>query len=512
MHNEHYSLEAEVEFLGMLIQDNSRLENVDYILPEYFYLTVHGEIFAIIKNLIAKTHPADILNIAEELVVNEDFKNVGGKNYLTKIQQTLSYSTIRGRAELIYSLWLKRKLVSTGQELVKEAHNTNITSIQDTVDNFISKVSVLSNIRQNDSYTHSMGDIIAKNNETALKNRNRNGIIGLACGLHDLDNILTGFTNGTLNILAARPSMGKTTLADRMIYNMAKSGIRVGFFSLEMDSYSITNTLTAIHLNTELSKVIHSCDQRGNPISDAEFNKIREGAMELVDYPIFQNDKSGQNITNLCRQAKKMKKDKKIDILFIDHLSIIHGTQYKNNNKVLEIGEITSSLKALARDLNIPIVLLSQLSRAVETRDNKQPTLSDLRDSGSIEQDADVVMFLYREAYYLERLLTEKPVEPTRTRDDTPEIYKTKMDTYKKEQAKYVENKEKFDKIKNRANVFVAKNRMGRIGSVELFYEGEKGRFSNKYENSVTNNKAVEKTDVKQVGRSDWDKLEEVDF
>jgi replicative DNA helicase len=299
----------------------------------------------------------------------------------------------------------------------------------------------------------------------AAKAFQRDGkLSGVATGLRDLDNKMGGLQPSDLIIVAGRPGMGKTALATNIAYNIAKAhraevqpdgtmksvnGGIVGFFSCEMSAEQLATRILA-----EQTSIASSSIRRGG-ITEADFEKIRDYSIELQSLPLYVDETGGLSISQLTARARRLKRQKGLDMLVIDYIQLLQGSGKKgNDNRVQEVTEITTSLKALAKELNIPIVALSQLSRQVENRDDKRPQLSDLRESGSIEQDADCVIFVYREEYYLQNK------EP---RPGTAEHATWQLD---------------MDRAHGKAEVIIGKQRHGPTGMVELQFEGQFTRFS----------------------------------
>lgn len=281
---------------------------------------------------------------------------------------------------------------------------------------------------------------------------NKDALQGITVGLKDLDLLLNGLQNSDLIILAARPSMGKTALALNMALSACKSlkekGQSVGFFSLEMSAEHIASRLISIESEISSYKAL------SGKISSGDLQQVLRASENICDLPLVIDDSSALSISGLRTRIRRMHQLHNVGVIFIDYLQLIKGTTKRSgDNRVQEVSEVTQGLKAIAKELNVPLVALSQLSRLVEQRDDKKPQLSDLRDSGSIEQDADVVMFLYREEYYE---LRKQPTEGT---------------------PKHAEWQMKMDSISNLADVFVSKQRNGPIGNVRLFFEPEKGKF-----------------------------------
>jgi replicative DNA helicase len=286
---------------------------------------------------------------------------------------------------------------------------------------------------------------------------------GIATGLRDLDARMGGLQHSDLIIVAGRPGMGKTALATNIAYNIARAhqselqpdgtmktvnGGIVGFFSCEMSAEQLATRILA-----EQTGIASSSIRRGG-ITESEFEKIRDHTIELENLPLYVDETGGLSISQLTARARRLKRQKGLDVLIVDYIQLLQGSGKRSDNRVQEVTEITTSLKALAKELNVPIIALSQLSRQVESRDDKRPQLADLRESGSIEQDADVVMFVFREEYYLQNK------EP---RIGTPEYEKWQLD---------------MSLVHGKAEVIIGKQRHGPTGTVELQFEGQFTRFS----------------------------------
>jgi replicative DNA helicase len=291
------------------------------------------------------------------------------------------------------------------------------------------------------------------NIEVASKNPSH--VNGITTGLIDLDKLLAGFQSSDLIIIAARPSMGKTALSINLALNAAKNNHfketkrfnSVGFFSLEMSAEQLSTRILSMAVETSSVKL------KTGFIDESQYNQLRIKSEELTKLDLFIDDTPALSISSIRTRARRLKRQKALDILFIDYLQLIRSSG-NQENRVLEISEITQGLKALAKELDIPIIALSQLSRAVEQRTDKRPLLSDLRESGSIEQDADIVMFIYREEYYLARTRPQNPKD-------------------------VMEGHDTLERVKNQAEIIIAKHRNGPIGTVILNYNNDLGKFNN---------------------------------
>ncbi len=460
------NIEAEQTILGTIIINNEYFNRVtEFLLPEHFYEPANQKIFEQISQTINKSNIiANQITLKQFFSNDEAVKGLGGISYLsTLLSRATGIIDITDYGKLVYDLALKRQLVNIGEEVIHNAYKSDdqvsaISQIEEAE-------SKLFNLVQHGSVNSNFKNITVSLKETLEKTliaRNRDShISGISTGLDDLDHILSGMQNSDLIILAARPSMGKTALAINIAVNACKflnkeitnpkEKKAVGFFSLEMSA----SQLSARILSMETS--INATKFRTGEINEEEWEIITTRSAEIAEMPFFIDDSPALTISSIRNRVRRMVRKHNLGILFIDYLQLIYGTSKKSNeNRVQEISEITRGLKAIAKEFNIPVMALSQLSRAVEQREDKRPQLSDLRESGSIEQDADVVGFIFRESYYEER-----------KRPDEGEV------------DKFEKWKQKMDEIRNRSELIIAKQRNGPIGSVNLYFDPDFTRFSN---------------------------------
>jgi len=360
---------------------------------------------------------------------------------------------------------VRRKLINIGTDLVNESYEVNV---EDNPEKLItgaeeSLYELAENTKYGQGFEPFMSALTSAIEMASTALKNDNALSGISSGLKNLDDKLGGLQKSDLIILAGRPSMGKTSLATNIAYQIAKAyeaehnpdgtvkvknGGIVGFFSLEMSSEQL-----ATRILSEQAEIASGHIRRGT-INEDEFSKIFEVSKQLERIPLYIDDTGGITVAQLAARARRLKRQRGLDVIVIDYLQLLSGTSRRSSeNRVLEITEITSKLKALAKELNVPIVALSQLSRQVENREDKKPQLADLRESGSIEQDADVVMFIYREEYYLERL---KPKEGT---------------------SEFFQWQEEMEQVANIAEVIIGKQRHGPIGTVQLQFQSEFTKF-----------------------------------
>jgi replicative DNA helicase len=453
--------EAEQALLGAILVNNRAYDRVaDFLRAEHFASRVHGRIFAMIGKALDAGQNASPILLKPLFDQDPDLKTLGGGAYLAQL--AASVVTIINTEEYgrtIYDLFLRRELIGLGEDLVNDAYKPDI---EDTAERQIERVEEkLYNLAETGeanrdfvSFNKALSDAVER--AQAAKNRNSH-VSGLTTGLIDLDRKLGGLQKSDLIILAGRPSMGKTALATNIAFSAAKAFLRtqgqegghVAFFSLEMSAEQLATRIVAEQSGVPSYKI-----RRGD-IREDEFVKITEAARIMQSVPLYIDQSGGISIAQLAARARRLKRQRGLDVLVVDYIQLLSGANKKGDNRVQELTEITTGLKALAKELEVPIVALSQLSRQVENRDDKRPQLSDLRESGSIEQDADVVLFVYREEYYLK---SRQPREGT----DEHLKWQTEM-----------------ERVHGRAEVIIGKQRHGPTGTVELQFDAEVTRFSN---------------------------------
>jgi replicative DNA helicase len=450
--------QAEQALLANLLHNNLSSEKVDdFLKPEHFSDALHGRLYQVIIQLIDHGKSANPVTIKEYFTNDKEFEAAGGIKYLSDLAQ--SYSTIvniKDYGHLIYDLHIRRNLVDIAEELAGTAQEF---SLEETANDKIEKVEkrLFDLATQGQSnrgfkpFREALGEAIDLA-EIAYKRESQ--IVGCTTGLKDFDKWLGGLHPSDLIIIAGRPSMGKTSLATNMAFNAAlakqqrNEGGKVAFFSLEMSAEQL-----AMRLLSQESQIPSDRIRRGE-INKSDFPKFIEVSQQISEIPLFIDDTPALSVAAVRARARRLHRTEGLDLIIIDYLQLLQGTT-RTDNRVQEISDISRGLKALAKELNIPVIALSQLSRAVETRDDKRPQLSDLRESGSIEQDADVVVFVYREEYY------EARKEPSEDSD---------------EHARW---QERMSKIYNQADLIIAKQRHGPIGTVKVFYDGKFTKFGN---------------------------------
>ena len=465
-HNE----EVEQALLGALLVNNRALEKVsEYLKPEHFFNPVHGRIYDAITKFVERGQDASPVTLKNYFENDADLSHVGGGQYLSDLaSHVISVMNVEDYGRTVYELHLRRALVSLGEEVVNEAyaHDVDSTARQqiEQTEKKLFDLATAGDYRG--GFVHLRDSLTNAIRQAELAYQREGSITGVTTGLADIDKKLGGLQSSDLVILAGRPSMGKTALATNMAFNAAKAwldsqgkdGAVVGFFSLEMSAEQLATRILA-----DLSNVASDKIRRGE-VRDTDFHKFVEASQTLSQVPLFIDDTAALTIGAIRTRARRLKRQHNLGMIVIDYLQLIQGSgRNSSDNRVQEISEITRGLKALAKELNVPVLALSQLSRAVESRDNKRPQLSDLRESGSIEQDADAVMFVYREQYYLER------EQPSQRAEEASDKFAQRHDDWIK----------RMEGSHNIAECIIAKQRHGPIGTIKLYFDGEFTRFSN---------------------------------
>ncbi|MCR9111076.1 replicative DNA helicase [Marivita sp. XM-24bin2] len=463
-----HSIEAEQQLLGAILTNNDVFDRVASIIgPQHFYDPVHARIFEIASARIAKNNLASPVTLKAFMEDDEGLKELGGPAYLVRLAgAAISSFAVRDYAQMIYDLAVRRDLISLGRDISSKAAKVDVASEprEQIVEAEQALYKLAEQGRSESGFQSFLKAVTDAVNVANAAYQREGGLAGVSTGLVDMDRKLGGLHKSDLLILAGRPSMGKTSLATNIAFNIAKAyrkGIRpdgtegtveggvVGFYSLEMSAEQL-----AARILSEAAEVPSEQIRRGD-MTETEFRRFVDAAKSLEACPLYIDDTPALPISQLAARARRLKRTHGLDVLIIDYLQLVKGTG-KGDNRVNEISEISQGLKAIAKELDIPVIALSQLSRQVESRDDKRPQLSDLRESGSIEQDADVVMFVFREEYYKER---EKPGEH--------------------DLEKMAAWQEEMERLHGRAEVIIGKQRHGPIGTVELSFEGRFTRFGN---------------------------------
>ncbi len=464
-----HNIEAEQQLLGAILTNNDLYDRVaSLIKPEHFHDPVHARIYEAATARIVKNALASPVTLKPFLENDEGLRELGGPAYLVRLAgAAVSSFAARDYAQMIYDLAIRRELMDLGRTISDKAQDVNVTSEpQEQIveaEQSLYELSVQGTSESGfQSFMRAVTDAVNVANAAYQRD---GGLAGVSTGFVDLDKKLGGLHKSDLLIVAGRPSMGKTALATNIAFNVAKAqkngilpdgtessveGGVVGFYSLEMSAEQLASRVLS-----QVSEVPSDLIRKGD-MTEGEFRRFVEAAKDLEACPLFIDDTPALPISQLAARARRLKRTKKLDVLVVDYLQLVRPSSERDNNRVNEVSEITQGLKAIAKELDIPVIAVSQLSRQVENREDKRPQLADLRESGSIEQDADVVMFVYREEYYAER---EKPSEDN-------------MD-------KMADWAARMERLHGKAEIIIGKQRHGPIGNVEMSFEGKFTRFGN---------------------------------
>ncbi|NBB82591.1 MAG: replicative DNA helicase [Alphaproteobacteria bacterium] len=454
--------EAEQALLGAIMINNDAIDRVsEFLKPEHFYFPAHGRIFAAMLRFREQHRLADPLTLKDYFERDGDLEGVGGAQYLARLAGGIvSVVNAVDYARIIHDLHLRRQLIALAEEITTEAYDFDLeSSATDQIQGTEEKLYGLATEGDFQGGFQPFQEVLKQAIQSAQQALYRDTrLTGATTGLVDMDRMLGGLQPSDLLILAGRPAMGKTALATNMAFNAAKAyvetdgkeGAVVAFFSLEMSAEQL-----AVRILSEEAEIASEKIRKGE-MKRADFPRLTRAAETLERVPLYVDDTAGLTINQLRTRALRLKRQHDLGLIVVDYLQLMRpGGSNRADNRVQEISEITRGLKMVAKDLNVPVLALSQLSRAVEQREDKRPQLADLRESGSIEQDADVVMFVFREAYYVSKR------EPS---EGTPE-----HDAWQQE----------MDRVHNLAEVIVAKQRHGPTGAIRLHFEGMFTRFSN---------------------------------
>ena len=464
-----HNIEAEQSLLGAILVNNDAFYRVsDFLEPKHFFEPIHQTIYETSGSLIRMGKVATPVTLKTFLPAETDIGGMTVGQYLARLAaEATTIINAQDYGRTVYELALRRDLIRIGEDMVNVAFDAPVDfAPRAQIEDAERRLYELAESGRYDGGFQGFAQAMKVALDMAANAYQRDGkLSGTATGLRDLDAKMGGLQRSDLIIVAGRPGMGKTALATNIAYNVAKAhesqvqadgtmksvnGGVVGFFSCEMSAEQLATRILA-----EQTGISSSLIRRGG-ISQSEFDTIRDYTIELQHLPLFVDETGGLSISQLTARARRLKRQKGLDLIVVDYIQLLQGSGKRgNDNRVQEVTEITTSLKALAKELNIPVIALSQLSRQVESRDDKHPQLSDLRESGSIEQDADVVLFVYREEYYLQN----KEPKP-----GTEEHGKWQIE---------------MDNAHGRAEVIIAKQRHGPTGTVPLQFEGQFTRFSN---------------------------------
>ena len=449
------NIEAEQSVIGSILVTNEIFDEISTIISSInFYDPMHQKIYNAMESLIYKgmlANPITLKNYFEDEKDDLDVPEYLVKitKFSTSVRQAIEYSKI------IYDMFVRRELIKISEQTIDSAKVNDLDANgQNIIEN---SERLLFDLAEKGSFNSSLvkfDDAMKQTIEMAsAAYKNEGGIVGVPTGLRDLDDKLGGLHQSDLIIIAGRPSMGKTSLATNIAFNAAKhiqdNGKKssIAFFSLEMSSEQLSTRILSEQAR------ISSNDIRRGRISDEQFDQFLETSKNIAELPLFIDETPAISIAAMSNRARRIKRLHGLDMVVVDYIQLMRGTTYNKDGRVQEISQITQGLKAIAKELGVPVLALSQLSRQVEQRDNHQPQLADLRESGSIEQDADVVMFVYREGYYLERL---KPREAT---------------------VEHAEWQAKMNEVAHLAEIIIGKQRHGPIGKVTLEFEERFTKF-----------------------------------
>ena len=462
--------EAEKSLLGAIFVNNRAYETVsEFLKPEHFSYPQHGRIYEACAKLIDRGQIADPITLKRYFEADENLANIGGPAYLAELAGSAVTVINAGEyGHLVYDLFLKRELISLGEDVVNSAYGGEVDESATTqIENAEQGLYDLATAGEYEGGFQAFKDsVIAAIDIATVAHNREGGLAGVGTGFRDLDSLLGGLHSSDLLILAGRPGMGKTALATNIAYNAAytyqhsegREGAVVGFFSLEMSAEQLASRILSEQSD------ISSDRMRKGELANEEFNRLSAASTTLHQIPIFIDDTPALTVSALRTRARRLKRQHNLWLIVVDYLQLISGAgTNRNDGRVQEVSEITRGLKTLAKELNVPVLALSQLSRAVEQREPPRPQLSDLRESGSIEQDADVVMFIFREEYYLERK------KPGRRGDEDDMDFDRRMEKWDDTKAK----------VANLADIIVAKQRHGPIGDIKMLFHGAFTRFAN---------------------------------
>ncbi|HWM81022.1 MAG TPA: replicative DNA helicase [Pseudolabrys sp.] len=465
-----HNIEAEQQLLGAILVNNEAFYRVsDFLEPRHFFEPLHQKTYELMSGLIRAGKVATPVTLKTFLDGNVDIGGITVSQYLARLAaEATTIINAQDYGRTIYDLAVRRALILLGEEMVNGAYDAAVdVEPRQQIEEAERQLYELAETGRYDGGFQRFAQALTTAVDMAAKAYQRDGkLSGLATGLDDLDRMMGGLQSSDLIVLAGRPGMGKTSLATNIAYNIAKAwrgdvqadghtvtvnGGAVGFFSLEMSAEQLATRIIAEQTGIPSSQI-----RRGG-ISEADFEKLKDHSIELQGLPLYVDETGGLSIAQLAARARRLKRQRGLDLLVIDYIQLLQGsTRRSNENRVQEITEITTKLKALAKELAVPVIALSQLSRQVENRDDKRPQLSDLRESGSIEQDADVVLFVYREEYYH---MMRKPLESDRE--------------------KFAAWLAESDKVHGKAEVIIGKQRHGPTGTVELQFDASITRFGN---------------------------------
>lgn len=427
------NLDAEMSLLGAVLIDEETLADVsEHVSPKDFYDKRHATVFGAMMRLYERHKPVDLLTLTDELKKKDELDIIGGSAFLTDLTNYVPTAAhAEAYAEMVAQKAVRRRLIKASSEISELGYNEDTTT-QELLEKAEAELFSVSDQSLKQDLT-SIEQILTESFDRMEElHRNKGALRGIPTGYRDLDNMTAGLQRSDLIILAARPAMGKTTLVTNLAYNVATIAKQpVLFFSLEMSKEQLVDRMLAD------ASGVDSWNIRTGNLSDEDFGKLSEAMGEMAEAPIYIDDTPGLSVLEMRTKARRAAHEAPLGLIIVDYLQLMQGSGKSDGNRVQEVSEISRGLKLIARELNVPLIALSQLSRSVENRSPQIPQLADLRESGSIEQDADIVSFIYRPGYY----------EP-----DNPEH-------------------------ENITKLIIAKHRNGPVGTVELYFHPERLRF-----------------------------------
>ncbi|HXV23289.1 MAG TPA: replicative DNA helicase [Alphaproteobacteria bacterium] len=471
-----HNYDAEQALLGAILVNNLVFDRVsEFLRPEHFHDPLHGRIFAAIGGTIERGQVANPVTLKGQFDQDPALSEVGGAQYLIRLASAVvSIFNAADYGRIVHDLYLRRQLIELGEEVVNEAYQQDSeVEARDQIEQAEQRLFSLAETGQIEGGPLILSQSLAQAIRTAEAAYKRDShVTGVTTGFTDLDKKLGGLHPSDLIILAGRPSMGKTALATNIAFNAASAyreirdeaghtkvldGAKVAFFSLEMSSEQLATRILSEQTGISSDRI------RRGEVREDDFPKFVEAAQRLSRLPFFIDDTPALSVSALRTRARRLKRQHGLGLIVVDYLQLMRPpTGSRSDNRVQEISDITRGLKAIAKELNVPVLALSQLSRAVENREDKRPQLADLRESGSIEQDADVAMFIFREQYYLERS------DPKQRPDESDEKFNDR----------FLRWQDRCTKVHNVAEINIAKQRHGPIGTIELYFEGAVTKFA----------------------------------
>ena len=438
-----HNFEAEQALLGSIIANNAAWSQASELLsPQHFADPLHGRLYEALGRLVERGQVVSAFTLKAYAEADEGLKAVGGAGYLAKLMAASVHALdVPATARTVRESAIRRGLISVLSDALPAAYDqAHEAAAAEQIEAVERRLYELADGAMTGGFKPFRSALTEAVKSAEAAHARPGGMTGLGTGLSDLDEQLGGLNRSDLIILAARPSMGKSALATNIAFAAAKAGAAVGIFSLEMSAEQLANRIVAEQAGVASERV------RRGQLTSAQFDRVLSVAAELERLPIYMDDTPALSVSALRTRARRQKRTHGLDLVIVDYLQLIDGGKRRQENRVQEVSETSRGLKALAKELDVPVLALSQLSRAVEQRADKRPQLADLRESGSIEQDADVVIFIYREEYYLERGSQE--------------------------------DRARLGEVAGRAELHVAKQRHGPTGLVRVMFDGATTRFS----------------------------------